>query len=77
MSGNTDTIKRKNGEDHKLNMEDLIAEFGKEEFDDENDYEERKYYCSYKYSVIIHGSFRSQGTLQFFYLIALKIPSIL
>ena len=42
MNGNTDTIERKNGEDHKLNMEDLIAEFGKEEFDDENDYEERK-----------------------------------
>jgi hypothetical protein len=42
MSGNTDTIKRNNGEDQKLNLEDLIAEFGKEEFDDENDYEERK-----------------------------------
>jgi hypothetical protein len=42
MSGNTDTIERKNGKDHKLNLEDLIAEFGKEEFDDENDYEERK-----------------------------------
>jgi hypothetical protein len=42
MSGNTDTIERNNGEDQKLNLEDLIAEFGKEEFDDENDYEERK-----------------------------------
>ena len=37
MSGNTDTIERNNGKD-----QDLIAEFGKEEFDDENDYEERK-----------------------------------
>lgn len=42
MSGNTDTIERNNGKDQKLNLEDLIAEFGKEEFDDENDYEERK-----------------------------------
>jgi hypothetical protein len=42
MSGNTDTVERNNGEDQKLNLEDLIAEFGKEEFDDENDYEERK-----------------------------------
>jgi hypothetical protein len=42
MSGNTDTIERNNGENQKLNLEDLIAEFGKEEFDDENDYEERK-----------------------------------
>lgn len=42
MSGNTDTTERNNGEDQKLNLEDLIAEFGKEEFDDENDYEERK-----------------------------------
>ena len=42
MSGNTDAIERNNGKDQKLNLEDLIAEFGKEEFDDENDYEERK-----------------------------------
>ncbi|MGA8738363.1 MAG: hypothetical protein WB501_04980 [Nitrososphaeraceae archaeon] len=42
MSGNTDTVERNNGKDQKLNLEDLIAEFGKEEFDDENDYEERK-----------------------------------
>ena len=42
MSGNTDTIERNNGKDQRLNLEDLIAEFGKEEFDDENDYEERK-----------------------------------
>jgi len=42
MSGNTDTIERNNGQDQKLNLEDLIAEFGREEFDDENDYEERK-----------------------------------
>jgi hypothetical protein len=42
MSGNTDTIERNNGKDQKLNLEDLIAEFGKEEFDDENDYGERK-----------------------------------
>jgi hypothetical protein len=42
MSGNTDTIERNNGKDQKLNLEDLIAEFGKEEFDDEKDYEERK-----------------------------------
>ena len=42
MSGNTDTIERNNGEDQKLNLEDLIAEFGRAEFDDESDYEERK-----------------------------------
>jgi hypothetical protein len=42
MSGNTDTIERNNGENQKLNLKDLIAEFGKEEFDDEYDYEERK-----------------------------------
>jgi hypothetical protein len=42
MSGNADMIERNDDEDQKLNLEDLIAEFGKEEFDDENDYEERK-----------------------------------
>ena len=42
MSGSTDPIERNNGKDQKLNLEDLIMEFGKEEFDDENDYEERK-----------------------------------
>jgi hypothetical protein len=40
MSGNSDTIERNNDEDQKLKLEELIAEFGKEEFDDENDYEE-------------------------------------
>jgi hypothetical protein len=42
MSGNSDTTERNNKEAQKLNLEELIAEFGKEEFDDENDYEERK-----------------------------------
>jgi hypothetical protein len=42
MSGNSDTTERNNNEAQKLNLEELIAEFGKEEFDDENDYEERK-----------------------------------
>jgi hypothetical protein len=42
MSGNSDTIERNNDEDQKLKLEELIAEFGKEEFDDENDYGERK-----------------------------------
>jgi hypothetical protein len=42
MSGNSDTIERNNDEDQKLKLEKLIAEFGKEEFDDETEYEERK-----------------------------------
>jgi hypothetical protein len=42
MSGNSDTIERNNDEDRKLKLEKLIAEFGKEEFDDETEYEERK-----------------------------------
>lgn len=42
MSGNSDTIERNDDEDQKLKLEKLIAEFGKEEFDDETEYEERK-----------------------------------
>ena len=42
MSGNSDTIERNDDEDQKLKLEKLIAEFGKEEFDDEPEYEERK-----------------------------------
>jgi hypothetical protein len=42
MSSNSDTIEGNNDEDQKLKMEELIAEFGKEEFDEENDYEEIK-----------------------------------
>lgn len=42
MSGDSDTNERNNDEDEKLELEELIAEFGNEEFDDENDYEARK-----------------------------------
>ncbi|HEY6405464.1 MAG TPA: hypothetical protein VIX38_05255 [Nitrososphaeraceae archaeon] len=42
MSDNSDTIERNDDEDQKLKLEKLIAEFGKEEFDDETEYEERK-----------------------------------
>ena len=42
MSGNSDTIERNDEEDQKLKLEKLIAEFGKEEFDDEPEYEERE-----------------------------------
>lgn len=42
MSGNSDTIERNDDEDQKLKLEKLIAEFGKEEFDDETEYEEKK-----------------------------------
>jgi hypothetical protein len=42
MSGNSDTIERNDDKDQKIRLEKLIAEFDKEEFDDETDYEERK-----------------------------------
>lgn len=42
MSGDSNTIERNNDEEQKLKLEKLIAEFGKEEFDDETEYEDKK-----------------------------------